>query len=277
VKKVQMHTTQKQSQIQKGVMNFFNTLFFPKQRKTSLLDQILNRGLIKVGTTGDYKPFTYYNSITKTFEGYDIAMGHKLAKDLGVKVEFVKTTWNNLTNDLLANRFDIAMGGISRNLERQKAAHLTSPYLSDGKVPLIRKLDKNRFTNISSIDKPNVRIGVNPGGTNEAFVNSSIRQASIMIVPNNLDIPDMVAAGIVDVMITDSVEAQYYEKQNSKLCTASVEKPFTNAPLVYMIPRGDLIFQNWMTLWMEENERSTINIKEKQLWGLTAFSLDQFN
>lgn len=272
MKKVQLQL-RKSNPLQGGVMSFFSTLLFPKaffKKPISRLDTILRKGIIRVGTTGDYKPFTYYNHETKSFEGYDIVMAHKLAKDLGVKVAFVQTSWTDLMDDLLKDRFDIAMGGISRNLERQKLAHLTSPYFFDGKAPLIRTEDKNRYTSLTDIDQSDVTIGLNPGGTNEKYVRSHIKNATIKMVPHNLDIPEKVARGEVDVMITDSIEAQYYEQRNSQLYAALVNTPFTKSQKVYMIPRGDLDFQNWITLWMEENEMSEFSKKEKLLWGLAS-------
>lgn len=104
---------------------FLTGLFIQKgdaepTKKLSRLDLNLKRGEIRVGTTGDNKPFTYLIPKTKQYEGYDIDVAKMLAKDLGVKVKFVKTTWPNLMSDLQANKFDIAMGGITRTLEREK-------------------------------------------------------------------------------------------------------------------------------------------------------------
>ncbi|WP_044640947.1 transporter substrate-binding domain-containing protein [Risungbinella massiliensis] len=233
---------------------------FPQVSKTvvaeksahSRLDNILKKKKIRIGTTGDYKPFTYWNSETKQFEGYDIDAAKMLAKNLGVEVEFVRTSWPTLMQDLQADKFDIAVGGISRNLERQKTAHLTAPYIRDGKSPLIRIEDKERFKSLADIDQPSVRIGVNPGGTNEKFVQENIKQAQVTVVENNLDIPNMVAEGKFDVMITDSVEARFYAKQDTRLYAALVDQPFTTHEKGYLIHRGDLDFQNWINLWMEE-------------------------
>ncbi|MBA4493775.1 transporter substrate-binding domain-containing protein [Paenactinomyces guangxiensis] len=218
----------------------------------SRLDQILERGKIRIGTTGDYKPFTYWNPETKQYEGYDIDAAKMLAKDLGVKVQFVRTSWTTLMKDLQTDQFDIAMGGITRNLERQKTAYLTAPYIRDGKSPLIRKEDKERFQSLNDIDQPSVKIGVNPGGTNEKFVKENIKKARVTVVENNLNIPQMVAEGKFDVMITDSVEARFYAKQDERLYAALADQPFTIHEKGYLMHQGDLDFQNWVNLWVEE-------------------------
>jgi cyclohexadienyl dehydratase len=220
----------------------------------SRLDRILKEGIIRVGTTGDYKPFTYFNEETKQYEGYDIEAAKLMAKDLGVEIKFVRTSWPTLMSDLLDNKFDIAVGGISRNTERQKDAHFTKPYLNDGKAPLIRKEDQERFKNLADIDQPDVTIGVNPGGTNQKFVDANIKKAKVVVINNNLDIPPKVANGEVDVMITDSVEAIYYAGQDSRLYAALTDNTFTKSQKGYLMHQNDAVFQNWVNLWMEEKE-----------------------
>ncbi len=218
--------------------------------QTSLLDRILERGEIRIGTTGDYKPFTYLNPETGDYEGLDIDAAHMLGEALGVRVRFVPTTWSGLSDDTLTDRFDLAMGGITRTLERQKTLALTSPYVTIGKSPLIRKSDRDRFTSLQEIDQPGVRIGANYGGTNEAFVRANIKHAAIVMFENNLDVQPAVAEGDVDVMFTDNVEAVIYARQNPALYAVNPENPLTREDIGYMTVRDDQPFVNWLNLWL---------------------------
>lgn len=218
--------------------------------QTSLLDRILERGEIRIGTTGDYKPFTYLNPETGTYEGLDIDAARLLGEALGVHVRFVPTTWSGLSDDTLNDRFDLAMGGITRTLERQKILALTDPYVTIGKSPLIRKADRDRFKSLQAIDLPGVRIGANFGGTNESFVRANIKRAAIVMFENNLDVQPAVAAGEVDVMFTDNVEAVIYARQNPALYAVNPDDPLTREDIGYMTVRDDQPFINWLNLWL---------------------------
>lgn len=88
------------------------------QQAPSRLDEIVKRGTLRVGMTGDYKPFTYLDKTTQQFSGFDVDMAQALGKALGVKVEFVPTAWPKLMKDFEADQFDIAMGGVSVTLDR---------------------------------------------------------------------------------------------------------------------------------------------------------------
>jgi len=234
--------------------------------QTSRLDLILARGEIRIGTTGDYKPFTYLNPGTGAYEGMDIDAAYMLGEALGVSVQFVPTTWSNLSEDTQNDRYDVAMGGITRTLTRQKILGLTDAYLTVGKSPLIRKTDQERFQNLQDIDQPGVRIGVNPGGTNESFVLSNISKAKIIMINNNLDIQPAVAAGKVDVMFTDNVEAVIYARQNPALFAVNPSQPFTREDLGYLTSREDQPFINWLNLWIHQMELKGTLHELKKKW-----------
>ncbi len=197
------------------------------------LDAILDSGTLRVGTTGDYKPFTFLDD--GTYEGFDIEMAERIAEKMELELEFVKTSWPTLMEDLKADKYDIGMGGISRTLGRQLEARYSHPYLTYGKTPLVHADNTDRFSSLEDIDQPDVRIGVNPGGTNEAFVKENIEQAEVVVIESNLDIPPAVAAKDVDVMITDSPEALFYSHNDEDLAAPLVDSLFTKSQLAYLI------------------------------------------
>ena len=218
---------------------------------TSHLDQVVQRGVLRVGTTGDYKPFSFLNPATNDYEGHDIDAAKLLAESLGAKVQFVKTTWPTLLKGLQEDQYDIAMTGITRNLARERVAALTHPYINVGKSPLIRAADRDRFKTLADIDKPGVKIGVNPGGTNQRFVDGNIKQATVVVIEKNLSIPEKIVAGEVDVMITDNVEAMLVAKQDPRLYAVSPENTYTKDDFGYLLPRDDQPWINYVNLWLD--------------------------
>ncbi len=218
---------------------------------TSRLDQIVQRGVLRVGTTGDYKPFSFLNPATNDYEGHDIDAARLLADSLGVKVQFVKTTWPTLLKGIQDDQYDIAMTGITRTLARQRVAALSHAYINVGKSPLIRAADRERFKTLADIDRPGVKIGVNPGGTNQRFVDANIKQATIVVVEKNLSIPDKILAGDLDVMITDNVEAMLIAKQEPRLFAVAPENTYTKDDFGYLLPRDDPAWINYVNLWVD--------------------------
>jgi cyclohexadienyl dehydratase len=214
------------------------------------LDEIIKRGTLRVGTTGDYLPFTSLDKATETYRGFDIDMAEALGKALGVKVEFVSTTWPNLTKDFEAGNFDIAMGGISITLERQKKGFFSTPVMHDGKTPIARCADKDKYETLADIDKSGVRVIVNPGGTNERFARANIKNAKIDVHSDNVTIFDEIAKGDADVMMTDASETRYQQKLHpGVLCAVHPDKPFDFAEKAYLLQR-DVALQEFVDQWL---------------------------
>ena len=72
------------------------------------LEQILHAGILRVGTTGDYAPFSYQRDSNADLTGIDIDLARDLASALDVKIHFTKTSWPSLMHDLNAGLYDIA-------------------------------------------------------------------------------------------------------------------------------------------------------------------------
>jgi cyclohexadienyl dehydratase len=218
----------------------------------SRLPQIIQKKEIRVGTSGDYQPFSYLNPKTNQYEGMDIALAQKLGEALGVKVTFVRFKWPELTNDLLADKFDIAMGGIGRNLARGKVSAYTNSYLTFGTCPLVRKGDEAKYPDFASIDRPGVKVILNQGGLNDRHFSALLKQATILRHNKNEEIALKVKDGTADVWITDNVEALFWAQQLPDLVAVNPAKTFTAGTKGYMIRQGDQIFLNWLNLWLEQ-------------------------
>lgn len=219
------------------------------RKAPSRLDGITRRGVVRVCSTGDYRPFSYLDPVTGQWSGIDVDMAGDLAQRLGVRLKLVKTTWATLADDF-GRKCDMAMGGVSVTLDRATWAFFSDPYLRDGKTPITRCENAPRFQTLDQIDQPGVRVIVNPGGTNENFVGANLHQSTIIRYPDNNTIFDQIVTGQADLMITDATEARWQAKQHPELCAVHPDQPFTFSEKAYMVPRGDVVLQEWVNQWL---------------------------
>jgi cyclohexadienyl dehydratase len=219
-------------------------------QQPSRLDEIIKRGTLRVGMTGDYLPFTYFDQTTQKFRGFDVDVAEALGKALGVKVEFVQTAWPQLMRDFEADNFDIAMGGVSITLERQKKGLFSTPVMREGKTPIARCTDAGKYGTIADIDKPGTRVIVNPGGTNERFARANVKSAEIKTNNDNVSIFDEIAKGNADLMMTDASETRYQQKLHpGVLCAVHPDQPFDFAEKAYWLQR-DAALKDFVDQWL---------------------------
>ena len=203
------------------------------------LERITERGTLIVGTTGDYRPLSYRET-DGTYWGFDIEMAQKIADRIGVRIEFVSTSWPTLTEDVLTEPqlFDMAIGGITITEARRATMSMSDGYLANGKTILCRVADTALYHTLADINRQEVRVMVNPGGLNERFARDSLPYATLIVYPQNEEIPSQVAEGNADVMITEITEVPWYVQNDTRLAAPLINKPFTHGEIGVLMQTG---------------------------------------
>ena len=235
----------------------------PSSATQADIDRIIHQGTLRVCSTGDYRPFTFRDA--HGWSGMDIDLAQNLTESLGVKLDLVQTTWADMLDDV-GTRCDIAMGGISITPERAEHALYSAPYLPDGKAAIVRCTDSEKFRTLSDIDRPGVRVVVNPGGGNAAFDKANIHHATVVTYPDNNTIFTQVSSGAADVMITDASEIRWETTQNPQLCGPDVDRPFTSDEKAYLLPRSGANLQKRVDGWLAGNAKNGTFARISQKW-----------
>ncbi len=200
----------------------------------AVLDEIRARGSVRVATTLDYRPFSYH--VDGQPAGIDIDLAHRIAARLGVRIEWIATSWPALLDDLREARFDIAMSGISITEARRTAGDFSAPYFETGKA-LLRRCAGAPVDSLDSLDRPEITVIVNPGGSNQRFVDTHVRHARVIVHPDNVSIFDALAAGPADVMITDAVEAELESARHPALCMPRLTQWLEPVVKAWLLPK----------------------------------------
>ena len=232
-----------------------NDGYYVNEDTLSVLDGILKKGVIRVGTTGDYLPFSYQSTLdTVEFKGLDIELARDLAQSLNVEVKFIKTSWSTLMADLYDNKYDIAMSGITINLARQKTSFFSIPLLANGKVAITRDENAKTYTTVAAINRPSVRVIVNPGGTNEEFARKHFPNAELILNDDNISVFQKIINEEADVMVTDAIEALLQEDIHPELEAVNTDNPFNFFEIGYLLPR-DYVFKAYIDQWLNLRQK----------------------
>lgn len=206
---------------------------------TPTLDKIQKRGTLLVGTTGDYRPLSYKEPGTGEYWGFGIDMAGEIAGALGVSVSYVPTSWPTLSADVQTPElFDFAIGGITITDARLQSMDMSEGYLCNGKTILCRKEEADKYKSLEDLDKPEVRVMVNPGGLNEKFARENLPSCTLIVFEKNEEIPSKVAAGEADVMITEITEAPWYVQNDTRLAAPLLGTPFTRGQIGVLMRKG---------------------------------------
>ena len=205
-------------------------------------------GWLRIGTPGDYAPFSVASGDVVT--GSDVVLAQRLAAALGLTPVFVRSSWRTLLQDLADDRFDIAVGGISVTAERLAAASFSLPTSHSGKTALGRCADRERLGSLDAIDRPSIRVIENAGGTNEAFARAHISAAALTIHADNRTVIDEILAHRADVMFTDDTEVAFATHRHPELCRL-LDHLYAPADKAFLLPR-DPAWADAVNRWLQD-------------------------
>ncbi|WP_106610355.1 transporter substrate-binding domain-containing protein [Shimia abyssi] len=232
----------------------------------SALNEILDTGVLKVGTTGDWNPMSLRDPATNSYKGFDIDIMTELASDLGVEVEFVPTDWKTLVNGVVAGKYHMT-GSASISPARMKVAGFSESYISVELFPFTTKEQFNDFDGYDSINQPGVRVATTLGTTFEKYVREWFPNADIKVVEAPARGFQEVLAGRADVFITSNIEGSTLE---AKFPIVRVKNagPRSPSPIAMLLPQTDQVWINYVNNWVKVKTAQGFFDANKEKWGL---------
>lgn len=133
---------------------------------SKVIERIKKAGVLKAGVKQDVPNFGYFSAETNSYEGMEIDIARKIAKSLGVKVEFTAVTAQTREAVIDNGQVDIVIGTYTITPERQASYSFSDPYYTDEVGFLV-----NKSSNYSSIkDMDGATIGVAQGSTTKMAI-----------------------------------------------------------------------------------------------------------
>jgi polar amino acid transport system substrate-binding protein len=128
----------------------------------SAIEQIAKRGVIKVGMDV-FVPWAMKDKKGELI-GFEIDIAKKVAKDMGVKIEFVPTKWSGIIPALITGKFDVLIGGMTITTQRNLKINFTRPYYYTEQGLMAHKKKAAGFK-VSDFNSPDVTIAARLGST----------------------------------------------------------------------------------------------------------------
>ena len=92
-----------------------------------LLDEILQRGTLIIGTEGTYSPNSYHDE-SGALVGFDVEVAQAVAAKLGVEAQFVEAEWDSLFAGMDSGRIDVVINEVEYSEERAQKYDFSQPY-----------------------------------------------------------------------------------------------------------------------------------------------------
>jgi polar amino acid transport system substrate-binding protein len=236
--------------------------------KGSALEDILQRGELRIGLEVGYMPFEMIDKRSGlrqkeirhggfrrkgrqlSLMGFDIDIGIEMAKALGVKPVFVDTLWPGIIPALNLDRFDIIYGGMSVTEGRKKLVDFANPFMTVGQTVLLNAKHTAAVQSYIDLNDPKFIVVSKPGTTGEEAVQRLIPKATYESADTEFKGAMRVLKGTADAFVYDLPFNAVFSTMNPSNQLVFLDKPFTKEPIAWAIRKSDPDFLKFLNAFL---------------------------
>ena len=177
--------------------------------KFRTLDDIKKAGTVNIGVFSDKAPFGYVDA-NGNYAGYDIVFAERLAKDMGVKINYIATDGQNRVPFLQSNKADIMLANFTVTDDRKEKVDFSLPYM---KIKLgVVSPSSAPITDVSQLDSK--KLIVSKGTTAEVWFAKNAPKVELVKFDSYADAYNALLDGRGDAFSTDNTEVLAWVKSN---------------------------------------------------------------
>ena len=219
--------------------------------KKSTIEDILQRGELRVGFEAGYLPFEMANKKGQ-FVGFDIDVAKEMAKAMKVKFVPVNTAWDGIIPALMTKKFDILISGMTITQERNLKVNFADPYIIVGQTILLAKKHAGKVKSYKDLNDPKFILTSKLGTTGEQAIKRMIPKATYKSFEVESEAALEVLTGKADATIYDLPFCATFMAQRGEGKLIFLDEPFTFEPLAWAIRKGDPDFMNWLNNFLRQ-------------------------
>ena len=179
------------------------------QSQARTVEEIKESGKIVIGVFSDKKPFGYVDS-NGDYQGYDVYFGNRIAKDLGVEVEYVPVEAASRVEYLVSNKVDIILANFTVTEERKEKVDFTLPYM---KVALgVVSPESQLITDVEQLNGKTLI--VSKGTTAETYFTENYPDVNLLKFDQYSEAYNALLDGRGDALSTDNTEVLAWALEN---------------------------------------------------------------
>ena len=230
----------------------------------AMLEQVMKRGVLRVGMS-TFVPWAMQDK-SGNFIGFEIDVANRIARDMGVKAEFIPTKWSGIIPALLTGKFDIIIGGMGIRPERNLKVNFSIPYDYTGMSIVAHKKLAAGFKTLADFDNPGVMIASRTGTTAAAAVKRFMPKAKLRLFDDESQAFQELLLGRVHAVVASSPLPTYQAIANPDRLFLPLKEDFTREPIGFALRKGDFDSMNFLDNWIRVVDAEGWLKERKHYW-----------
>lgn len=167
---------------------------------------------LKVGTSGLFGPFSYYDEDGTTLIGYDLDLIQDLQDILGFEIDggIQAMDYSALTTSLAEGKLDMGAAALCATDERKEVMNFTDIYCDSGQVVMVNSEDDKGITGVD--DLAGKVVAVEKGTASHTYATKNLTDSTLEVHDTITTAYESLEQGKVDAVLQDGPGAAFYIK-----------------------------------------------------------------
>jgi polar amino acid transport system substrate-binding protein len=232
---------------------------------SSPLARILDRGELRVATSGDLPPLSMKNRSGELI-GLEVDIVSALAHAMGLEVRLVETPFPDLLDTLLAGEVDMVISGMTMTPERNAHVAFVGPYFISGTSVLTKDEDIASEQEPKNLNVEGRRFAALAGSTSASFVREVLPLTILVETAGYDEAVQMVISGEIDGLVADFQICILSTWRHPQEDLMAVRTPFTIEPLGIALPPDAPLLLNLVSNYLSTLEDTGLLAQLKAKW-----------
>jgi polar amino acid transport system substrate-binding protein len=238
-----------------------------KDSSGTLLDDIKERGVLRIGMS-TFVPWAM-NDREGNLIGFEIDVASELAKDMGVKAEFIPTKWSGIIPALLTGKFDVIIGGMGITDERQQKVDFTVPYDFSGMSIVASRKMAPGYSGIEDFNKKNIIIAARLGTTAAEAVKNNFPEAQVKLFDDESQAIQELLTERVHAVVASAPLPEFQSIKYKEKFYLPLKETFTKEPVGFALRKNETSAKEYFNSWIKKKHADGFLAERKNYWFMT--------
>ena len=235
----------------------------------STIEKVQKRGILRVGMS-TFVPWAMKDKTGKLI-GFEIDVATRLAKDMGVTVDFVPTKWSGIIPALSTGKFDVIIGGMGILPSRNLKVNFSVPYDFTGMSIVAHQKVAAGLKSLDDFNRSDVVISARLGSTAATAAKKYLPKAQLRLFDDESQAYQELFNGRVHAVVGSAPTPAFQALKYPDKLFLPLDKAFTKEPIGFAVRKGDFdtlnYFNNWIGYvgaegWLEERKNYWFRTKD---------------
>ncbi|MCM2680514.1 transporter substrate-binding domain-containing protein [Echinimonas agarilytica] len=230
-----------------------------------ILDQVIARGELRVGLTGDQPPF---NATTRDGQlmGFDVDLARAFASAMQLELKIVDMPFGELQKAIEQKKVDMVISGMAITPSRSLDMAFIGPYMMSGKSILAKSKTLDRLPNTADFNSPNVRVAALEKSTSMTFAERYLPNSKLGTVENYDEAIQQLLNDKIDIMVADLPICKLALLRHPGKGLTTMKRPLTVEPIGIAMSLEDPQFVQLADNYLETFEKMGLLTELKDKW-----------